>query len=94
MDLLERLSKANHPFDHTIHGRLVNALSHIKGHYEAEGWELRQSDIRRFGEEGIPLMNTRNGEIRCTKDGCHRRIFFRIHRSPSNAYFIDQCEMR
>ena len=77
----------------SIHGTLVRALSFIKQAYEGQGWIIKECDIRSFGERGVARMHTEQGELRCSQEFCQRRIRFRIHRSPSDVYFIDDILM-
>ena len=93
---LPRLTRVLHPEGfkfQEFHGTLVGALTCIMDALALKGYTASETDLRKFGEAGIPRMRSSSGMMRCTSADPHEdkiyKCVFRIHRNPSDIYIID-----
>lgn len=93
MNVYERISLSRDPLKGRPFGNLVKCLTAIKEHYYVDGWQLFECDIRRNGEHGVQSMHTEVMQFRASREHVRRTIRARIHRTPSDVYIIDECNL-
>ena len=79
-----------------FHSSLKEVLAAIKRAVEKIDLEVFEADIRRVGERGVQPMKSLSDAIRARdqKENEFVKIVFRVHRSPSEVYIVDFCNLQ